>query len=44
MVLGALIDAGVPLEGVQDALGRLAISTDMVWTERRIGDQVPRPR
>lgn len=34
MVLGALIDAGVPLEGVQDALGRLAISTDMVWTER----------
>jgi uncharacterized protein (TIGR00299 family) protein len=34
MVLGALIDAGVPLAGVRDALGGLAITADTVWTER----------
>jgi len=34
MVLGALIDAGVSLEGVKDALGGLAIDADTVWTER----------
>jgi hypothetical protein len=34
MVLGALIDAGVPLEDVRRALGSLTISPSMVWTER----------
>ena len=34
MVLGALIDAGVPLDEVRRALGSLAISNDVVWTER----------
>ena len=34
MLLGALIDAGVPLDGVRDALGSLAIDHDTVWTER----------
>lgn len=34
MILGALIDAGVPLDGVRSALGSLAIEPDMVWTER----------
>ena len=34
MVLGALIDAGVPLEGVRSALGGLAVEADMIWTER----------
>ena len=34
MLLGALIDAGVPLEGVRGALGSLAIDPDTVWTER----------
>jgi uncharacterized protein (TIGR00299 family) protein len=34
MVLGALIDAGVKLEDVRRALGSLAISPAMVWTER----------
>jgi len=34
MVLGALIDAGVPLADVRRALGSLAISPDMVWTEQ----------
>jgi uncharacterized protein (TIGR00299 family) protein len=33
MVLGALIDAGVPLEDVRRALGSLAISPDSVWTD-----------
>ena len=33
MLLGALIDAGVPLESVRDALGTLAIDRDTVWTE-----------
>ena len=34
MILGALIDAGVPLEDVRRALGSLAIAPDTVWTER----------
>jgi uncharacterized protein (TIGR00299 family) protein len=34
MLLGALIDAGVPLNDVRRALGSLAISPDAVWTER----------
>jgi len=34
MLLGALIDAGVPLDDVRRALGSLAISPDVVWTER----------
>jgi pyridinium-3,5-bisthiocarboxylic acid mononucleotide nickel chelatase len=34
MLLGALIDAGVPLDDVRRALGSLAIDRDVVWTER----------
>jgi uncharacterized protein (TIGR00299 family) protein len=34
MLLGALIDAGVSLDGVRGALGSLAIEPDTVWTER----------
>src|SRR5688572_4864689 len=34
MILGALIDAGVPLVEVRKALGSLAIAPDTVWTER----------
>jgi uncharacterized protein (TIGR00299 family) protein len=34
MVLGALIDAGVKIEDVRGALGSLAISPAMIWTER----------
>jgi uncharacterized protein (TIGR00299 family) protein len=34
MLLGALIDAGVPLAEVRDALGSLAIDAETVWTER----------
>ena len=34
MLLGALIDAGVPLDEVRLALGSLAISPDAVWTDR----------
>ena len=34
MLLGALIDAGVPLADVRAALGSLAIGSDTVWTER----------
>jgi uncharacterized protein (DUF111 family) len=34
MILGALIDAGVPLDDVRRALGSLAIDRDSVWTER----------
>jgi pyridinium-3,5-bisthiocarboxylic acid mononucleotide nickel chelatase len=34
MILGSLIDAGVPLEAVRGALGSLAIASDMVWTDR----------
>ena len=33
MVLGALIDAGVPLAEIRRALGSLAIDPDAVWTE-----------
>jgi uncharacterized protein (DUF111 family) len=33
MLLGALIDAGVPLAEVRRALGSLAIDPDSVWTE-----------
>lgn len=34
MVLGALIDAGVPLDDVRRALGGLTLDPDVVWTER----------
>src|SRR5947207_1197494 len=34
MILGALIDAGLPLDDVRRALGSLAIDSDAVWTER----------
>jgi pyridinium-3,5-bisthiocarboxylic acid mononucleotide nickel chelatase len=34
MILGALIDAGVPLGSVRSALGSLALDQDVVWTER----------
>jgi uncharacterized protein (TIGR00299 family) protein len=34
MILGALIDAGVPLAEVRRALGTLAIDPETVWTER----------
>ena len=34
MILGALIDLGVPLDGVRSALGSLEIAADAVWTER----------
>ncbi len=34
MILGALIDVGVPLDEVRRALGSLAIDPDMIWTER----------
>ena len=34
MILGALIDAGVPLDDVRAALGTLAFDPDAVWTER----------
>src|SRR5437868_4114693 len=34
MILGALIDAGVPLDDVRRALGSLAIDHDAVWSER----------
>jgi uncharacterized protein (TIGR00299 family) protein len=34
MILGALIDAGVPLGDVRGALGSLAIAPDAVWTDR----------
>jgi len=34
MVLGALIDAGVPLDDIRRALGSLAITPDSVWTEQ----------
>ena len=34
MILGALIDAGVPLGEVRRALGSLAIASDTVWTDR----------
>jgi uncharacterized protein (TIGR00299 family) protein len=34
MIVGALIDAGVPLEEIRAALGTLSIDGDAVWTER----------
>jgi uncharacterized protein (TIGR00299 family) protein len=34
MILGSLIDAGVPLDEVRRALGTLAIQPELVWTER----------
>jgi uncharacterized protein (DUF111 family) len=34
MVVGALIDAGVPLAELRRALGSLAIEAETVWTER----------
>ncbi len=34
MILGALIDAGLPLNDLRHALGSLAINPDDVWTER----------
>jgi uncharacterized protein (TIGR00299 family) protein len=34
MVLGALIDAGVSLDGIRRALGSLAITPDAIWTEQ----------
>jgi uncharacterized protein (TIGR00299 family) protein len=34
MLLGALIDAGVPLAEIRRALGSLAIDPESVWTER----------
>ncbi len=34
MILGALLDAGLPLDDLQRALGSLAIDRDSVWTER----------
>ena len=36
MILGALLDAGVPLDDLRRALGSLAIDRDAVWTERVI--------
>ena len=34
MILGALIDAGLPLDELRGALGSLTIDRDAVWTER----------
>ncbi|MBF8301194.1 MAG: hypothetical protein HW394_1564, partial [Acidobacteria bacterium] len=34
MILGALLDAGVPLDDLRRALGSLAIDRETVWTER----------
>jgi uncharacterized protein (TIGR00299 family) protein len=34
MILGALIDAGLPLDDLRRALGSLAINPDDIWTER----------
>lgn len=34
MVLGALIDAGLPLEDLRRALGSLAVDREAIWTER----------
>jgi uncharacterized protein (TIGR00299 family) protein len=34
MILGALIDAGLPLDDVRRALGSLAVDRDTLWTER----------
>ena len=34
MILGALLDAGLPLDDLRRALGSLAIDRETVWTER----------
>ena len=34
MILGALLDAGLPLDGLRDALGSLTLDREVVWTER----------
>ena len=34
MILGALVDAGLPLADVRHALGSLAVDADTLWTER----------
>ena len=34
MILGALIDAGLPLEELRRGLGSLAVEHDTIWTER----------
>ena len=34
MILGALLDAGLPLDDLRDALGSLALDRESVWTER----------
>lgn len=34
MIVGALVDAGVPLEDIRAALGSLSIDGEAVWTER----------
>ena len=34
MILGALLDAGLPLDDLRSALGTLAIDREAVWTER----------
>ena len=36
MILGALIDAGLPLDDLRRALGSLAIDREAIWTERVI--------
>ena len=43
MVVGALIDAGVPLAELRRALGSLAIEPDAVWTERVGGKYAASP-
>ncbi len=34
MILGALLDAGLPIDDLRGALGTLAVDRDAVWTER----------
>ena len=34
MILGALLDAGLPLDDLRHALGSLAVDRDAVWTDR----------
>jgi len=34
MILGALLDAGLPLDDLRGALGTLAVDREFVWTER----------
>ena len=34
MILGALLDAGLPLNDLRGALGSLAVDRDAIWTER----------